>query len=261
MNRYERWNTLLDMLAGRGQLDIETTASELGVSPATVRRDFDELATQQLLVRTRGGAAASTVAYDLPLRYKVARHAPEKQRIASAAAGLVPAGATVGLSGGTTTTEVGRALALKADLDADRRPPVLTVVTNALNIAHELIVRPRLRVVTTGGVARPQSYELIGPIATDMLATVALDIAFLGVDGIDARHGASTHNDGEAAVNRAMAQRAGRVVVVADGSKLGARAFARICPLDEIDTLITDPGAPPDLVTALREAGLTVIVA
>ena len=76
MNRYERWSVLLEMLAELGKLEIEETAEKLGVSAATVRRDFDELAAQQLLSRTRGGATAHSVSYDLPLRFKVARHAP-----------------------------------------------------------------------------------------------------------------------------------------------------------------------------------------
>ncbi|MEU7004935.1 DeoR/GlpR family DNA-binding transcription regulator [Nonomuraea sp. NPDC046570] len=261
MNRYERWNKLLEMLANTGQLDIDETARQLGVSGATVRRDFDELATQQLLTRTRGGATAHSVSYDLPMRYKVARHAPEKQRIGAAAAMLVPAGATVGLNGGTTATEVARALATRADLNEEQRGPAVTVVTNALNIANELIVRPHIGVVVTGGAAHPQSYELIGSIAGAMLEGIALDVAILGVDAVDDRHGASAHNDGEATINRAMAARADRVIVVADGSKLGRRALSRVCPIGDIDTLVTDSSAPEHLVARITEAGVRVITA
>ncbi|MEV4515208.1 DeoR/GlpR family DNA-binding transcription regulator [Dactylosporangium sp. NPDC049525] len=259
MNRYERWNKLVEMLADAGQLEIDETAAQLGVSTATVRRDFDELATQQLLTRTRGGAAAHSVSYDLPLRYKVARHAPEKQRIAAAAAAMVAPGSTIGLNGGTTTTEVARSLAMRTDISADQHRPPITVVTNALNIANEFVVRQHIRVVVTGGAARPQSYELIGPIASGMLDTVALDLTILGVDAIDDQHGASTHNEGEAAVNHMLAARAGRVVVVADGSKLGKRAFARICTASEVDTLVTDSSAPDDLVARLTDVGVKVI--
>ncbi|GAA3245267.1 DeoR/GlpR family DNA-binding transcription regulator [Dactylosporangium siamense] len=259
MNRYERWTRLLEMVAGSGQLTIEETAAELGVSPATVRRDFDELAAQQLVQRTRGGAAAHSVSYDLPLRFKVARHAPEKQRIATAAAGMISAGSTVCLNGGTTTTEVARALAMRADLNNDQRGPAVTVVTNALNIANELVVRPHVRVVATGGAARPQSYELIGPIAAAMLQTVAVDVAVLGVDAIDHQHGASAHNDGEAAINQIMADRANRVIIVADSSKLGQRAFARICTISAVDTLVTDSTATDEQMAVFTDAGVKVI--
>src|SRR5580693_4182790 len=118
VSRYSRWNELLELLAADGQLQVERAAQVLGVSAATVRRDFDELARQQMLTRIRGGAVAKGVTYDLPLRYKTERHPSEKQRIAAAAAGLVLPGQIVGLNGGTTTTEVARALAVRADLNS-----------------------------------------------------------------------------------------------------------------------------------------------
>ena len=82
MSRYRRWNDLLELLATAGQLQVEEAADALNVSAATVRRDFDELASQQMLTRIRGGAVAQGVNYDLPLRYKSERHPSEKQRIA-----------------------------------------------------------------------------------------------------------------------------------------------------------------------------------
>ncbi len=166
MSRYRRWNELLELLAADGQLQVERAAQVLGVSAATIRRDFDELARQQMLTRIRGGAVAKGVTYDLPLRYKTERHPTEKQRIAAVAAGLVLPGQIVGLNGGTTTTEVARALAVRPDLNSGAPSPAVTIVTNALNIATELAVRQHIKIVATGGVARPQSYELTGPLAT-----------------------------------------------------------------------------------------------
>jgi DeoR family transcriptional regulator of aga operon len=259
LSKYERWNALLELLAARGRLDVEDAATELAVSAATIRRDFDELAQQQMLTRTRGGAVAHQVSYDLPLRYKTARNAGAKSRIGAAAAALVQPGATVGLNGGTTTTEVARALATRADLHGDGTNPAVTVVTNALNIAAELTVRQHVKIVVTGGVARPQSYELIGPLAAGVLDGLALDIAFLGVDGIDPVEGATAQHEGEAAINQLMARRSRRVVVVADSSKLGHNTFARICPLGEVDTIVTDSRAEPGTVAAFTEAGLRVI--
>ncbi|GII66431.1 transcriptional regulator [Sphaerisporangium krabiense] len=254
MSRYERWNSLLELLAQQGRLTVEEAAETLDVSTATIRRDFDELAQQQMLMRTRGGAVAQSVSYDLPLRYKTARHEGEKQRIAEAAAEMVRPGGVVGLNGGTTTSEVARTLAARADPGAR-----LTVVTNALNIAAELTVRQHVKIVVTGGVARPQSYELIGPLASGVLEQVTLDIAFLGVDGIDAEAGASAHHEGEASVNNLMIGRAGRVVAVADASKIGRRAFARICGIDRIHTLITDAGLSDAAVAEFTDKGVEVL--
>jgi DeoR/GlpR family transcriptional regulator of sugar metabolism len=255
MSAHERWSRLLEILGDRGQIDVMTAAELLGVSPATVRRDMDELARQQVLTRTRGGAVLSGVAYDLPLRYKTARQAGEKLRIAKAAAALIPPGAVVGLNGGTTTSEVARELATRSDLAAYGTQTALTVVTNAINIANELTVRPYVKTVVTGGVARPQSYELTGPLATMMLQSISLDYVILGVNAVDPQLGAATHDEGEAGANRAMAERAERVIVVADSTKLGRRAFARVCDTSAIAVLVTDTEARDALLERFASRG------
>jgi DeoR family transcriptional regulator, aga operon transcriptional repressor len=261
VSRYRRWNDLLELLAAAGQLQVEEAAKALNVSTATVRRDFDELAAQQMLTRIRGGAVAQAVNYDLPLRYKSERHPSEKQRIGALSAGMVRPGQVVGLNGGTTTTEVARALATRPDLSHAVTESAITVVTNALNIGTELAVRRHIKIVTTGGVARPQSYELTGPLATGVLEQVTLDVAFLGVDGIDAVAGATAHHEGEASINRLMGRQARKVVVVADSSKVGRRAFAVICGPAEIDTLVTDTGIAAEDVVMLETAGIEVVTA
>ncbi|WP_035846424.1 DeoR/GlpR family DNA-binding transcription regulator [Kitasatospora azatica] len=262
MSRYERWNGLLELLAEHGKLEVEEAAAALGVSAATIRRDLDQLARQQMVTRTRGGAVAHNVSYDLPLRYKTARNAGAKQRIGQAVAALIAPGEVVGLNGGTTTTEVARALAVRPELTERAENGAgqpLTVVTNALNIANELTVRPSVKIVVTGGVARPQSYELIGPLAAAVLNELTLDVTVLGVDALDVEAGATAHHEGEASVNRLLAERARKVVVAADSSKLGRRAFARICGLEAIDTLVTDDAVDEELAAAFAEAGVRVL--
>ena len=261
MSRYRRWNELLELLAAAGQLQVEDAAKALNVSAATVRRDFDELADQQMLTRIRGGAVAQGVNYDLPLRYKTERHPSEKQRIGELAASMVRVGEVVGLNGGTTTTEVARALATRSDLSSGAPAPAITVVTNALNIATELAVRQHIKIVVTGGVARTQSYELIGPFATLMLEQLALDWAILGVDALDPVAGATAHHEGEASINHLMATRAAQVMIVADASKLGQRAFARVCAVAEIDVIVTDQDAEPAALAAFTERGIRVVTA
>ena len=252
MRQAERLSTVLEELAADGSVDVGSLVSRLGVSAATIRRDLQLLEGQRMLTRTHGGAVAHDVLYELPLRYKAARHQDEKRRIASTAAAGVDDGSVVGLTGGTTTTEVARAL-------VDRRG--ITVVTNALNIAGELALRADLKLVVTGGTARPESYELVGPLAEQALEGVNLDVAFVGVDGITRDAGLTTHHEIEAGTNRSMIERARRVVVVADSSKLGRVAFARICPVDAVAEVITDPDAPLHAIREFREAGITVTVA
>jgi len=260
VDRYARWNALLELLTETGRISVEDAADRLVVSQATIRRDFDQLAQQQMITRTRGGAVVNGVSYDLPLRYKSAKHAPEKQRIGTAAASLVEPATVVGLTGGTTTTEVARALAARPDLSGTGADgPQLTIVTNALNIANELIVRSRMKIVVTGGVIRPQSYELVGPLATGILRELTLDLAFLGVDAFDATLGAASHHEGEAAMNSLLASRARRIIVIADSSKLGKHAFARVCPAEKVHTLVTDADASDKEVAPFLAAGIEVL--
>ena len=259
MDRYARWNALLELLTESGRVTVEEAAAKLTVSQATIRRDFDQLTQQQMITRTRGGAVANGVSYDLPLRYKTAKHSAEKQRIGAAAAALVAPGTVVGLNGGTTTTEVARALAVRPDLANSPDGAPLTVVTNALNIANELLVRSRMKIVVTGGVVRPQSFELVGPLGGGILRELTLDVAFLGVDGIDPELGAASHHEGEAAMNSLLASRAKLVVVIADSSKLGGHAFARVCPIEKVATLVTDAAASDEQVAAFEAAGVEVI--
>jgi DeoR family transcriptional regulator of aga operon len=261
VDRYARWNALLEMLTEDGRVSVEDAAERLSVSHATIRRDFDQLAQQQMITRTRGGAVASGVSYDLPLRYKTAKHSAEKQRIGAAAAALVAPGMVVALNGGTTTTEVARALAVRPELTGGVDDAQLTVVTNALNIANELLVRSRMKIVVTGGIVRPQSFELVGPLGGAILGEVTFDIALLGADALDVRLGAAAHNEGEAGINALMVARAKRVVIIADSSKLGGHAFARICPIERVDTLVTDSGADPAQQAAFEAAGVHVICA
>jgi DeoR family transcriptional regulator of aga operon len=260
LDRYARWNTLVELLTERGRITVEEAATTLRVSQATIRRDFDQLAQQQMITRTRGGAVANGVSYDLPLRYKTAKHSAEKQRIGAAAAALVTPGTVVGLNGGTTTTEVARALAERAEL-AGGDGAQLTVVTNALNIANELLVRSRMKIVVTGGVVRPQSFELVGPLGDALLREIHLDLALVGVDAVDATAGAAAHHEGEAAMTRLMVDRADRVVVIADASKLGRRAFAQVCSIERVEVMVTDSGADPAAVAAFEAAGVRVVTA
>jgi len=258
MQRHHRLSAVLELVAQRASLTVDDVAAEFGISTATARRDLDELADQLLVTRTRGGVVAhSKLSYNLPLRYRVGTRSDDKQRIAAAAVELVQAGAVIGLNGGTTTTEVARQLAMRPDLTA---PDTITVVTNALNIANELAVRPQVRVVVVGGVLRPQSFELVGPFAARVLDDVALDLTLMGVEGLTAEHGASAAHPSEADIDSRLAAYSRRVVVVADSSKLGRRAFCTICRADAIDTVITDAAADPDETSKLREAGVDVRV-
>jgi DeoR family transcriptional regulator of aga operon len=250
--RAERLTAVLDDIAHRGSVDVLQLAEKLGVSSATIRRDLRALHDQGLLVRTHGGAMANDVGLELPIRYKASRHHPEKRRIGVTAAKLVEDGAVIGMTGGTTATEVARALADRHDI---------TVVTNALNIATELVLRPNIRLLVAGGKARHASYELVGPTAEAMVAEYHFDITFIGVDGLTVAEGCTTHDEMEAHTDLAFIRQSRRNVVIADSSKIGKVTFAKICDLTSVSDLVTDTNIDPTPLTALRRAGVNVTTA
>ena len=263
MNRQSRLQAILELLVHQGSLEVDEAALSLHVSSATIRRDFDALAEQQLLNRTHGGAVATGGSFKLPLTYKIARQEDAKKRIALVAADMVKRYQIVGLNGGTTTTEIARMLAMSPKFSPGSvgDPPALTVVTNALNIATELTVRRQIKIVVTGGVARPQSYELTGRYAEQVLNDVVIDIAFVGVEGLDPHVGATAEHEDEARVNQLIAARAARVVIVTDSSKFEKRAFAMIRTPEQIDTIITDDGISEESIRILKAAGVKIVIA
>ena len=261
MNRTERLTAVLDLLAETGRIEVGDVVRRLGVSPATIRRDLDALARQQLLTRTRGGAVTHSVAYDLPLRYKDRHHPDEKLAIARAASALIPRGAVVGLCGGTTTTAIADALLTRADIMAPAPDPGLTVVTNAINIAMLLATREKIKTVMTGGVAHSRSYELVGSYASSVVGALSLDLAFIGANGLDPETGPTCHDEQEAAVNALVASRARRAVLVVDASKIDRRTFATIGSADLFQTVVTDARVTSDQRRRLGDAGYEDIVA
>lgn len=261
MNRADRLTAILDLLAGRGQIDVAEIVAKLGISAATARRDLDLLAEQQLLTRTHGGATGQSVSYDLPLRYRRAVNTAAKDAIAAAASALVRPGDVVGLCGGTTSTAIAVAISSRADLTDIEGEPSLTVITNALNIASQLAVRPHFKVVVTGGVVQPRSYELVGPFTDAVLDQVSPTIVFLGVNGIDHEVGATVADENEAAISAAMARRSRRTVIVADSAKIGRRSFATAVSVGAVSTLITDEGISAEDAAGFAAAGIEIIIA
>jgi DeoR family transcriptional regulator of aga operon len=243
VRKQERLSVILDRVAEHGSVEVSDLASALGVSGATVRRDLQALSSGRLLVRTHGGAVARLIdAAGGP------SHLAEKRRIGAAAAGLVDHGAVVGFTGGSTALEVARALAHRSDI---------TFVTNAINIASELVGRPGLRLVVIGGIVR-SSFELVGPAAEAMLANYHFDIAFIGVDGLTPQEGCTTHDEMEAQTDLAFLRRARRSIVVADSSKVGKVTFARICTVTDVDDIVTDSGITDEQLRSLSSAGAQV---
>ena len=133
-------------------------------------------------------------------------------------------------------------------------------MTSALNIASELAVRANIELVVCGGSARSESYELVGPLAELTLSNINVDVAIVGVDGVSVTAGFTTQNEMEAQTNRVLLRTAGRVIVVADSSKIDKRGFAKIIDISAASDVVTDSDADAEHVEAIERLGPTVHV-
>jgi len=223
-----------------GDVSVNELAEQLNVSATTVRRCLRRLEAQGLLRRRHGGAVPVETSlyeafhYDADFQERDQLYTEEKRRIGLAASTEVKDGDVVALSAGTTTTQIARALRLHKDL---------TIVTNAVNIAMELARSNTIRVLLTGGYVSGSWFSVLGPTALETIASIDIDIAFIGTDGIDIARGVTAAHPDEAEVNAAMFRQSSRSVVVADHTKLGKVAVSVICSLHAVDLIITDTGA------------------
>lgn len=254
----QRQARILEEIQRAGGVRVSDLTRLLGVSDMTVRRDLDSLARQGLVAKVHGGATAVDLetrpSTDEPgFEVKSVREQLEKDAIAKAAVSLVPPGAGIALTAGTTTWALARHL-----VDV----PNLTVVTNSIHVAEVLHQQRRtdLTVVLTGGVRTP-SDALVGPVAVSTIRSLHVDVVFMGVHGIDQRAGLTTPNLMEAETNRAFCTAARRLVVVADHTKWGVVGLSQIAPLDQIDTLVTDSRLDREARHVLDEAVGELILA
>jgi DeoR/GlpR family transcriptional regulator of sugar metabolism len=134
------------------------------------------------------------------------------------------------------------------------------VVTNALNVAAELVDVPDLSLIMIGGILRQLSSSFVGPQAERMLSDLHADVCFLGVDGLDPDTGPTTPDILEAQLNNVMVRVSGEVTIVADASKIGRRSLSSIACLSSIRRLITDNRIDPGMARVLEARGLKVIV-
>ncbi len=247
----DRRHRILERVAAEQTIHVAELARELGVSEMTVRRDIRRLERDGFLRRTYGGATAHiTRAFDIAFNARALQHAREKRLIGMRAASLIGEARTIFLGIGTTAEQLARYLHPRDDL---------TVVTASVPSASLLGTRP-VRVVLLGGTVLRDELTCVGPVATSTLDRYRFDVALTGAAGLSARWGITELNDDEAEIQRRAVDRASRLIVLADGSKIGAATHAVVAPAGRIDTLVTDTSAPADEVTALRTLGVEVVV-
>ena len=247
----ERRQAILTEICATDAVSAEALSRRFAVSVETIRRDLRGLHDQGLLTRVYGGATRPR-AYEAPFETRRVEHLDRKRAMGRLAASLVEAGETLILDIGTSVAEVARAL------PAAYRGKVLT---NSLLAAVELAGREYVEVLTSGGSVRAGDLACSGPHAEAFFGSYFADKAFLGSGGVHPIVGLTDYHPGEIASRKIILGHAAECYVLADSSKLGQIALAKVCELAELTAVITDEGADPETVTEFERAGIAMLVA
>lgn len=248
----DRRHAILARVAEEQTIHVGELARDLGCSEMTIRRDIRRLERDGFIRQTYGGATAHlTRSFDISFNVRALLASREKRLIGMRATALIEEARVLFVGIGSTTEQFAHYLPARPDL---------TVVTPSLPIASLLATRP-FRVVTLGGAVLRDELTCIGPVALSTLAGYRFDAAVIGAAGISARWGLTELTEEEAAVQRVALERTERVIVIADGSKVGAATPIVVGPATLASTLVTDPSAPSDGLEALRQLGIEVVVA
>ncbi len=249
-----RQTRLQELIASRGMIDLETLSKELDVSQSTIRRDVENLEQRGLVKRTHGGviwvgdqsASPRPYAFDQRMSY----HLDAKRQIARAAKKFVTAGQTILIDGGTTTFYLAQELLGLS----------LQLVTNSLPIANLFLNDENVELILTGGLMYPRYGVLLGPAAEAMLASVHTKTMFLSTAGI---HEGAVYNQNLLLVEaeKRMMEKAQEVILLADSSKFGQQALARLCNLSDVDIVVSDSQLSDPHRKAIEDAGCRLIIA
>ncbi|MEU5594812.1 DeoR/GlpR family DNA-binding transcription regulator [Streptomyces sp. NPDC020298] len=250
MSNADRHGLIAQAVRDSGSATVQELAELTGASEMTIRRDLDTLAAQGVLERVRGGARTLLLRGEEPPFALRSREAVDaKLRIAAEVTSLIADGESVLLDSGTTCLEIARLL---------RERPV-TVMPLSLQAIHVLStpLGPATLMVP-GGRPRAAEGALTGPLTLASLAALRFDTAVIGCCGLSAAEGLTAYDLDDAAVKKAAIASSRRIIVAADGSKLGRTAHAYVGPSTLSHTLVTDTAAPADEAAALEGAGTIV---
>lgn len=230
---------------------LEELAQHVEASVSTVRRDITGLESSGVLRRTHGGARIATPPGDeWTFNTRHTRQVAEKEAIARACAALIQPNESVIIDVGTTAYQVAKLL----------EPKKPQIITNSLPVANLYAASSQVELVVTGGVVYPRLGVLMGPLGVEAFSKIHADAAIMGAGGVDLEGITNSHLL-LIEVQRAMIKSARQVIFCLDHTKFGRKSFAFLCDLDNIDTIVTDPNAPPDLVGALRAHDIEVVLA
>jgi len=249
---HKRRAEILDLLSRDGQVSVQDLTERLSVSQVTIRGDLADLAEQGLLTRVHGGARAARPASGLLSHFEshLHAHAEQKQRIGAAAAAMVQDDEAIILDASTT------ALAIVPYL---RNRRGLTVATYSLAVANALLGIPSINVLMHGGFLNRSTCSLWGG-DLEFLSLFNFDRGFFGANGFTLDQGLTEPNLDEVRIKKQLVTCTSQVCAVIDSRKWNRIGFVSFVSTENLDCVITDDGAPPDMVAAVRNAGIQVVV-
>jgi DeoR/GlpR family transcriptional regulator of sugar metabolism len=248
----ERRQGILERVGQVGRVAVTDLSQEFGVSEVTIRGDLQALAENNLVLRTHGGAIPITSGLQvLSLSLRRQQQVQQKAHIGQAAAALIADGDAVTLDSSST------ALAIAQNLKSHR---YVTVVTNGLAIADELLDAPGITVVVSGGMLRKDTASLVSMNGLDMLRKFNIQKGFFGAHGLSLAEGLTDVSAEEAETKRPLVVMCREVIAVIDATKWGRVGLASFAAISQISKVITDAHAPAEMVAQVRAAGVEVIL-
>ena len=239
MLKSERKQVILEELRKHKIVSLEKLVGLLDTSESTVRRDLDELESENKLRRVHGGAELPhSLQEEETIQEKSVKNLQEKKLIAQKAASLIKEKDVIFVDAGSTTAFLIKELELKD----------ITVVTNSIHHAVQLVDKQIPTVIIGGGVKMTTDAS-IGGVALNQINQLHFDRAFIGMNGVDEGY-FTTPDMEEGAVKRAILENAKQTYVLADSSKIGQSCFAKVAPIKRA-IVITSKGH--ELLSAIKE--------
>lgn len=249
----ERKTQLLQYLERNQRASVQELSEIFEVSESTIRRDLKELEEARLLKRTHGGAVSlQSTSFEPSILDKEVVLKKEKESIARVAAQQVQQGDTILLDSGTTTLHLAREI---------KHIPSIRVITNSMLVLNELKDNRNIEITLLGGILRPETQAFVGPMTEQALGMIRVDKAFIATNGIDLIQGITTPNLIEASTKRRMIRIAGEVILLADHSKIGKVAYAKVADLSEIHHCIFDQEVSTKFIHELNKLDIQVTLA
>ncbi|GLO60507.1 DeoR/GlpR family transcriptional regulator [Vibrio sp. MACH09] len=250
MKAEQRHNEIVRLVELNGEVNTDELVELFNVSPQTIRRDLNELAEENKLRRTHGGATNSSSSENSSYNNRKVMHPKQKEQIGATLARHIPNGSTLFIDIGTTPEAVARALTVS---HCDLR-----VVTNNINVATILMERSDFKVILAGGEVRNIDGGVTGEATLDFVSQFRLDFGVLGISGIDFDGSLLDFDYHEVRVKKAIIENSRQTILGVDHSKFGRNAMVKLGNLKEINLVITDQ-APPEPLASILEESDTII--